>query len=266
MATTRIWKIYGQDGHRQRMSFGESLNYDFSTDEKTRKIEVEAADKTGTNDYVVVKITRDTAEECLDELNGQLDDGIFEDSRYGKVEEVTPEIVEGDKVERIRELVRRCGTQRKMANRFGIPLRSIENWCTGYRMCPGYVPLMISTILDLEAEVERLNDKIDELRQASAARSVEAEKPDGRRMVFAVRSEPRKGGDIFDDGYYWSAEEATECGRLVIERNPCHSCWVDGYYIDGDEPDAKAAYMAMEDERLSELCCLGDPDYYQKIK
>ena len=86
---TRRWKVYGFDGHRQRESFNQSQSYDFS-DEITgiRKIEVQNSDVTGTNDYTLVVITRNAAEECWDELMGQLSDGIFENSRTGYVEEV----------------------------------------------------------------------------------------------------------------------------------------------------------------------------------
>lgn len=90
--TTKTWRVYGMfDGeiqHRQRESFNKSYKYDFSKNGKTRIIEVENADKTGTNDYSIVRITRDTAEECEDELRGQLSDGIFENSRIGQVEEI----------------------------------------------------------------------------------------------------------------------------------------------------------------------------------
>ena len=89
MKVTRSWKVYGADGHRQRESFGKSYNFDFSNDDDgMRIIEVEREDRTGTNDYVIVNITRNTAEECEREFNGQLSDGIFENSRTGKVEEI----------------------------------------------------------------------------------------------------------------------------------------------------------------------------------
>ena len=42
----------------------------------------------GTNEYSIVRITRNTAEECLQELEGQLSDGIFENSRVGVIEEI----------------------------------------------------------------------------------------------------------------------------------------------------------------------------------
>ena len=50
--TTRSWKVYGMDGHRQRESFNSSYKWDFSDKEcGVRIIEVENSDKTGTNDY-----------------------------------------------------------------------------------------------------------------------------------------------------------------------------------------------------------------------
>lgn len=85
---SRTWKVYGTDGHRQKVSFSPSFVYDFSKDGAARIIAVENADKTATNDYTIIRITRNTAEECLEELMGQLSDGIFENSRFGKVEEI----------------------------------------------------------------------------------------------------------------------------------------------------------------------------------
>lgn len=85
---TRTWNVYGVSGHRQKESFNPSFVDDFSLDGDTRIIAVENADKTGTNEYSIVRITRNTAEECYDELLGQLSDGIFENARFGKVEEV----------------------------------------------------------------------------------------------------------------------------------------------------------------------------------
>lgn len=85
---TRIWKVYGIEGHRQRESFYESYKYDWSTDTKTRIIEVLNSDKTGTNEYTIIKITRDTEKECEEELDGQISDGIFENSNVGKIIEI----------------------------------------------------------------------------------------------------------------------------------------------------------------------------------
>lgn len=51
-------------------------------------MEILNSDQTGTNDYSIVRITRQTAEECQEELDGQLSDGIFENSKFGKIEEI----------------------------------------------------------------------------------------------------------------------------------------------------------------------------------
>lgn len=89
MAVTRSWKVYGAEGHRQRESFNESCVYDFTEGEDVRKIEVENSDKTGTNNYSIVRITRNTAEQCEEELESQISDGIFENSRVGEVVEIS---------------------------------------------------------------------------------------------------------------------------------------------------------------------------------
>lgn len=88
---TRAWKVYGSPGHRQRESFAPSYVYDFSKEGDIRILEVLNSDKTHTNDYSIIRITRNTAEECESELYGQLSDGIFENSRVGSVEEVLEE-------------------------------------------------------------------------------------------------------------------------------------------------------------------------------
>ncbi len=85
---TRTWKVYGAYGHRQRESFGKSRFFDWSEGDNVRILEIDNEDKTGTNEYSVVRITRNTAEECERTLNGQLSDGIFENSRVGRVEEI----------------------------------------------------------------------------------------------------------------------------------------------------------------------------------
>lgn len=46
---------------------------------------------TGTNEYTIIRITRNTAEECERELDGQISDGFFENCVVGKVIEVLEE-------------------------------------------------------------------------------------------------------------------------------------------------------------------------------
>lgn len=51
----------------------------------------------------------------------------------------------------IRELCREFRlTQRALADRFGIPLRTVEDWSAGKRKPPDYVVAMIRTILEYE--------------------------------------------------------------------------------------------------------------------
>lgn len=81
----RTWRVYGEDGHRQRESFAPSWS------KKTisgAKVSIFNADATGTHAYSIVRITAPTAEQCEAELLGQLSDGVFENSRTGKVEEL----------------------------------------------------------------------------------------------------------------------------------------------------------------------------------
>ncbi len=82
---TRTWKVYGAEGHRQRESFRESSSF---TSWSGSRVEVENADKTGTHDYSIVRITAETADACQDELEGQISDGIFENSRVGGIVEI----------------------------------------------------------------------------------------------------------------------------------------------------------------------------------
>lgn len=89
MAITRSWKVYGAKGHRQRESFFPSYEYNFSDNyDGIRIIKVENSDSTATNEYSIVRITRNNAQECEQELYGQISDGIFENSVVGVVEEI----------------------------------------------------------------------------------------------------------------------------------------------------------------------------------
>lgn len=88
MAITRTFKVYGIEGQEQEYSFNSSFRDDFTKGDNIKIIECENFDKTGTHDYSIVKITRNTSEECLEELDGQISDGIFENCRTGKVEEI----------------------------------------------------------------------------------------------------------------------------------------------------------------------------------
>lgn len=87
---TRSWKIYGRGGDWNRASKEESSFCDFTNEyDGIRLLGMDCYDVTGSYDYVVVTITRNTAKECLDELRGQISDGMFENYRVGRREEIT---------------------------------------------------------------------------------------------------------------------------------------------------------------------------------
>lgn len=77
------FRVFGKDGHRQRVSFGES--FEFSTFGGSTHIECVCEDRTLTNRFVEVIITADSFKRCVNELNAQLSDGIFEACAVGKI-------------------------------------------------------------------------------------------------------------------------------------------------------------------------------------
>lgn len=80
---TKTYKINGKN-----IGTGESVRYDWTEGKNTRIVEVQRADRTGDNNSVIVTITRNTVEECEAELNGQISDGLFENEKVEKVEEL----------------------------------------------------------------------------------------------------------------------------------------------------------------------------------
>ena len=82
---TRTFKVFGRDGHHQRMSFQPSGTH---TTWSGRIVEILNSDVTGTNDYSIVRISSTTSEDCLNGIYSQVDDGYFEGARVGRVVEV----------------------------------------------------------------------------------------------------------------------------------------------------------------------------------
>lgn len=85
---TKFYKIYGKDGHRQKMSFGESMIYDFSKNGDKRVVEILNSDVLGHNEFSLLGITCNTLDEVESELQAQLYDGLFECCSFGKIEEL----------------------------------------------------------------------------------------------------------------------------------------------------------------------------------
>ena len=79
----KVYHVYGEYGHRQRESFGES--YELFHEESKTMILVRNSDITCTNDYTEIEIIAKNEKECDEILDAQLTDGIFEDCRTGKV-------------------------------------------------------------------------------------------------------------------------------------------------------------------------------------
>ena len=91
MAAVRYWKVYGSEGHRLRTSFEESVHYDFSNEyDGVRILDFYNSDRTGTNEFTIARIERNTPNECAKEILGQYSDGYFENCMHiGKCVEIS---------------------------------------------------------------------------------------------------------------------------------------------------------------------------------
>lgn len=89
---SKYYQVYGKEGHRQRESFNGS--YEFTNYSGT-KITVFNSNITKTNLFTLVKITAETSEDCEKALNGQISDGIFENSAVGFVGEIKENVFLG---------------------------------------------------------------------------------------------------------------------------------------------------------------------------
>lgn len=127
-------KVFGKDGHRQRESFGKSYKYDFSQNNNIRIIEVTNSDKTNTNGFSILAVTRNTRKECLQEIEAQISDGIFENSAVGKIEEI-----KGDK--KMKQTRIECGNSSAKSgfyacNSDGIEIEpTAQNGWQGFYVC-----------------------------------------------------------------------------------------------------------------------------------
>lgn len=82
----KMYKVTGLGNHRQRESFFPSYKF---TDFEGIKTSVLNSDVTGTNNYSILILEADTKEKIEEALDGQLYDGIFENSNFGEVIEIT---------------------------------------------------------------------------------------------------------------------------------------------------------------------------------
>ena len=86
-SVTVTFKVYGIKGRRQEKSFEPSDLYDFSEGENVRVIEIINYDKTKTNNYSILRITRNTVKDCELELWHQITDGFFKNCEVGLIVE-----------------------------------------------------------------------------------------------------------------------------------------------------------------------------------
>lgn len=89
MNVSRIWKVFGQEGHRQRTSFESSNVYEDLR--ACTRVELYNSDRTGTHQYSIVKIFAINKDECFNTLIAHISDGIFENSKVGKIQEISEE-------------------------------------------------------------------------------------------------------------------------------------------------------------------------------
>lgn len=75
----RTYRIFGEEGHRQAVSFGPSSWC--ATDKFA--MEVRCSDRTGTNEYVDVAVYGPDIFACDETIEAQVWDGLFENSRVG---------------------------------------------------------------------------------------------------------------------------------------------------------------------------------------
>lgn len=80
-----LFVVFGADGHRQRESFNKS--WSFETERAA--VEIFNSDRTGSNLYTLMQITAEDFEACRREMEGQITDGVFENSRTGEIIEIT---------------------------------------------------------------------------------------------------------------------------------------------------------------------------------
>lgn len=100
---------------------------------------------------------------CINELPEYTDaDAYVSDIALSSIWEDTPsDEIQSDRVEAIakiwdayhksvKDIAAEAGmTQRKLADRFCIPLRTVEDWCAGKRTPPDYVRMMMQELLGL---------------------------------------------------------------------------------------------------------------------
>lgn len=82
-----MYRVWGKDGCRQKASWQKSIKF---TTYDGYTIETWCFDMTGTHDYVDIEVTADSVSpaDLYEEMQTQLDDGVFECCNYGNIEKL----------------------------------------------------------------------------------------------------------------------------------------------------------------------------------
>ena len=82
-----MYRVWGKEGHRQKASWQKSVKF---TTYDGYTIETWCFDRTGTHEYVDIEVTADTVgpEDLYEEMQIQLDVGVFEYCNHGKIEKL----------------------------------------------------------------------------------------------------------------------------------------------------------------------------------
>lgn len=99
----------------------------------------------------------------------------------------------------VKDLARMTGTARELAQRFGIPRRTMEDWCAGKRECPLYTRLMMQEVLKIYTPP---------LGVEGLARKYFIE------CYYSVIDDEEPAGSDFRSDYFDSEEEAVKCASL----------------------------------------------------
>lgn len=122
-----------------------NIHYDFTNDDddhiiyKADNMEAIAAE--------LIRIGADDDHYSVEEYRADEDGEFYDGSDFDTPSNFRKRTAAGRSV---KEICKMTGmSQNAMADYFGIPRRTLGNWCTGARECPEYTKLMIQELLGL---------------------------------------------------------------------------------------------------------------------
>lgn len=102
----------------------------------------------------------------------------------------------------IKEMLERSGwTQKRFAEYFGIPYRTVQNWVAGTRECPDYVRILLQYKLEHERIISQESEEIS-MKSVKFYRVVENGKYKQSTIVSAQSEEEAIDKAASEEGYY----------------------------------------------------------------